>query len=161
MPTRAAFAVNSIRLWRKRMGLGRYPNMRELTITADCGGSNGARIRLWKVELQKFADEADLTLHVHHYPPGTSKWNKIEHRLFCHITQNWRGRPLESRLAVVELISATTTKTGLKVECALDERIYEKGIKVSNAEMQALAIEGEDFHPEWNYTIKPRSLNQT
>src|SRR5678816_876460 len=127
-----------------------------LTITADCGGSNGARVRLWKSELQKLADATRLTLHVHHYPPGTSKWNRIEHRLFCHITQNWRGRPLTDRLAVVELIGATTTKTGLKVECLLDERTYQKGIKVSDAEMQALDITGDAFHPEWNYTIKPR-----
>jgi Rhodopirellula transposase DDE domain len=135
----------------------RYPGMRELRITADCGGSNGARVRLWKVELQKLADTTGLTLHVNHYPPGTSKWNKIEHRLFCHITQNWRGQPLESRAAVIELIGQTTTKTGLKVECALDERTYEKGIRISKAEMHKLAIQGEAFHPEWNYTIKPRS----
>jgi len=152
----AQFAVQSIRTWRERMGLDRYPDMSELTITADCGGSNGARVRLWKVELQAFADETDLTIHVHHYPPGTSKWNRIEHRLFCHITQNWRGRPLTDRIAVVELIGATTTKAGLTVECALDERIYEKGIKVSNAQMAALDITGDTFHPEWNYTVKPR-----
>jgi len=152
----AAFAVQSIRTWRERMGLARYPNMRQLTITADCGGSNGARVRLWKVELQKLADETGLILNVHHYPPGTSKWNKIEHRLFCHITQNWRGRPLMDHVTIVETIGATTTKTGLKVECALDERVYQKGIKVSKAEMNSLAITGEDFHPEWNYTIKPR-----
>ena len=120
----AEFAVQSIRSWLDRMGSKRYPDARELTITADCGGSNGARVRLWKIELQKLADETGLTLRVHHYPPGTSKWNKIEHRLFCHITQNWRGRPLTSRMAVVELIGATTTKSGLKVESALDERIY-------------------------------------
>jgi hypothetical protein len=108
-----------------------------LTITADCGGSNGARVRLWKIELQKLADETGLVLHVHHYPPGTSKWNKIEHRLFCHITQNWRGRPLTDRLAVVELIAATTTKTGLKVESALDSHSYKKGIKISKAAMNA------------------------
>lgn len=152
----AEFAVQSIRTWRERMGLQRHPDMTELTITADCGGSNGARVRLWKVELQKLADETGLTLHVHHYPPGTSKWNKIEHRLFCHITQNWRARPLTDRIAVVELIGATTTKAGLKVECALDTRTYEKGIKVSDAEMEALDITGDAFHPEWNYTIKPR-----
>jgi hypothetical protein len=150
------FAVEAIRSWLGRMGRERYPKARELTITADCGGSNGARVRLWKVELQKLADETGLMLHVHHYPPGTSKWNKIEHRMFCHITQNWRGRPLADRLAIVELIGATTTKTGLKVECALDTRMYEKGIKVSNAEMQRLSLEGDEFHPEWNYTIKPR-----
>jgi hypothetical protein len=152
----AEFAVATIRSWLERMGRGRYPDMSELTITADCGGSNGARVRLWKVELQKFADESGLILHVLHYPPGTSKWNKIEHRLFCHITQNWRAKPLASRLAVVELIGATTTKAGLKVECALDERTYEKGIRIKNAEMQLLDIQGDAFHPEWNYTIKPR-----
>jgi hypothetical protein len=152
----AEFAVAAIRCWLERMGRERYPEAQELTITADCGGSNGARVRLWKIELQKLADATRLTLHVHHYPPGTSKWNKIEHRLFCHITQNWRGRPLTDRLAVVELIGATTTKAGLKVDCVLDERTYEKGIKVSDAEMAALDITGDAFHPEWNYTIKPR-----
>jgi len=157
----AEFAVQSIRSWLKRMGRLRYPKMRNLTITADCGGSNGARVRLWKVELQKLADETGLALHVHHYPPGTSKWNKVEHRLFCHITQNWRGRPLTDRMAIVELIGATTTKAGLTVECTLDERTYEKGIKVSNAEMARLNLTGDDFHPEWNYTIKPRRLGHT
>jgi len=157
----AEFAVEAIRTWLERMGRARYPRMRELTITADCGGSNGARVRLWKVELQKLADETALTLRVHHYPPGTSKWNKIEHRLFCHITQNWRGKPLTSRLAVVELIGATTTEAGLRVECALDERTYEKGIKVSAAEMEALDIRGDAFHPEWNYTVKPRRAPKT
>jgi hypothetical protein len=154
----AEFAVEAIRGWLGRMGRQRYPKARELTITADCGGSNGARVRLWKVELQKLADETELVLHVHHYPPGTSKWNKIEHRMFCHITQNWRGRPLTDRLAIVELIGATTTKAGLKVECALDTRTYEKGIKVSDTEMEMLNIAGDDFHPEWNYTIKPRLM---
>jgi hypothetical protein len=154
----AAFAVHSIRLWRERMGRRRYPQAGELTITADCGGSNGVRVRLWKVELQKLADETGLTLHVHHYPPGTSKWNKIEHRLFCRITQNWRGRPLTDRLSVVELIAATTTKTGLKVACALDERTYQKGVKVSDVDMDSLNVTGDEFHPEWNYTIKPRQL---
>ena len=154
----AEFAVQAIRAWRQHLGVQRYPDMSELTITADCGGSNGARVRLWKVELQKLADETDLTLHVHHYPPGTSKWNKIEHRMFCHITQNWRAKPLTSRVAVVELIGATTTKTGLKVKCVLDERTYEKGKKISKAEMATLAITGDAFHPEWNYTIKPRRL---
>ena len=153
----AEFAVQSIRCWLERMGRQRYPNARALTITADCGGSNGARVRLWKLQLQTLADETGLSIHVHHYPPGTSKWNRIEHRLFCHITQNWRGRPLTDRVAVVELIGATTTKTGLKVECALDMRTYEKGIKVSAAEMDSLDITGDTFHPEWNYTIKPRN----
>jgi Rhodopirellula transposase DDE domain len=152
----AEFAVQAIRRWLERMGWQRYPQARELTITADCGGSNGARVRLWKVELQKLADDTGLALHVHHYPPGTSKWNKIEHRLFCHITQNWRGRPLTDRVAMVELIGATTTKAGLKVECVLDTRTYEKGIKVRDAEMAVLDITGDPFHPEWNYTIKPR-----
>jgi len=152
----AEFAVQSIRCWLDRMGRRRYRHARELTITADCGGSNGARVRLWKIELQKLADETRLAIHVCHYPPGTSKWNKIEHRLFCHITQNWRGRPLTDRLAVVELISATTTKTGLKVESALDTRSYQKGIKVSKAAMKCLDITGDPFHPEWNYTIRPR-----
>ena len=150
------FAVNAIRTWIERIGAKRYPHMRELTITADCGGSNGARVRLWKVELQKLADESGLTLRVHHYPPGTSKWNRIEHRMFCHITQNWRGQPLESRMAVVKLIGATTTKTGLKVECALDERTYQKGIRIKKAEMKLLDIVGDAFHPDWNYAIKPR-----
>ena len=130
----AEFAVQSIRCWLKRMGRQRYPNARKLTVTADCGGSNGARVRLWKVELQKLANETGLVIHVHHYPPGTSKWNKIEHRLFCHITQNWRGRPLTDRFAVVELIGATTTKAGLRVESTLDTRTYQKGIKVGRAE---------------------------
>ena len=153
----AEFAVASIRQWLDRMGRKRYPEARELTITADCGGSNGARVRLWKVELQKLADETGLALNVHHYPPGTSKWNRIEHRLFCHITQTWRGRPLTDRRAVVELIAATTTKTGLTVESALDTRTYVKGIKVSDADMRALDINGDPFHPEWNYTIRPRA----
>ena len=152
----AQFAVQSIRTWRQRMGLARYPAMSERTITADCGGSNGARVRLWKAELQKFADETNLTLHVHHFPPGTSKWNKIEHRLFCHITQTWRSRPLLDHVTIVETIGATTTKAGLKVECEIDTRTYQKGIKISNAEMKALELIGDEFHPEWNYTIKPR-----
>src|SRR5208282_4817920 len=150
------FAVQSIRTWLDQMGRPRYAGMRELMITADCGGSNSARSRLWKVELQKLADEIAMPIKVCHYPPGTSKWNKIEHRLFCHITQNWRARPLTSRSAVVELIAATTTKKGLTVRCELDANTYEKGVKVSDAEMAALNIEGDVFHPEWNYTIKPR-----
>lgn len=152
----AEFAVQSIRTWLKRMGRQRYPEAHALTITADCGGSNGARVRLWKHALQVLADESGLVINIHHYPPGTSKWNRIEHRMFCHITQNWRGRPLTDRLAVVELIGATTTKAGLKVECALDEATYEKGVKVSDAEMAALHISADAFHPEWNYSIKPR-----
>ena len=152
----AEFAVASIRTWLERVGRARYSKMRELTITADCGGSNGNRLRLWRVELQNLADETGLTIKVRHYPPGTSKWNKIEHRLFCRITQNWRGRPLTDRATVIELIAATTTKTGLKVESVLDPRVYEKGIKVSNAEMKRLDVRGDAFHPEWNYSVIPR-----
>jgi hypothetical protein len=152
----AEFAVASIRTWIETIGRARYPNMRELTITADCGGSNGARVRLWKVELQKLADETNLTIKVRHYPPGTSKWNKIEHRLFCRITQNWRGRPLTDHATIIELIAATTTKIGLKVESALDTRVYEKGIKISDAEMKRLNILRDAFHPEWNYAVIPR-----
>ena len=151
----AQFSVNSIRRWLDLMGRERYPEMNQLMITADGGGSNGSRVRLFKVELQKLADETGLTLKVCHYPPGTSKWNKIEHRLFCHITQTWRGQPLTSRETVVELIASTTTKTGLTVRCELDTRTYPKGIKVSDAEMAALNIKGDTFHPEWNYTISP------
>jgi hypothetical protein len=156
----AQFAVNAIRRWLEKMGRERYPNANRLLITADCGGSNAARTRLWRTELQKFADETGLTLSVCHYPPGTSKWNRIEHRMFCHISQNWRARPLTSRLAIVELIAATTTKTGLKVACELDTNQYAKGIKIKNAEMRALAIKGDSFHPEWNYTISPRSQHR-
>jgi hypothetical protein len=152
----AQFSVNSIRRWLDVMGRERYPDADRLMITADGGGSNGSRVRLFKVELQKLADETGLTLQVCHFPPGTSKWNKIEHRLFCHITQTWRGKPLTSRLAVIELIAATTTKTGLQVRCELDTRAYPKGIRVSDAEMDALNIQGDPFRPEWNYTIAPR-----
>lgn len=152
----AQFSVNSIRRWLDVMGRERYPDMNQLMITADGGGSNGSRVRLFKVELQNLADETGLTLQVCHYPPGTSKWNKIEHRLFCHITQNWRGKPLTTRETVVELIASTTTRTGLTVRCELDKRSYPKGIKVSDAEMATLNIKGHVFHPEWNYTLSPR-----
>jgi hypothetical protein len=151
----AQFAVNSIRRWLDVMGRERYPGMNRLMITADGGGSNGSRVRLFKVELQKLADETGLDLQVCHYPPGTSKWNKIEHKLFCHITQTWRGKPLISRQTVVELIASTTTKTGLTVRCELDTRTYPKGLKVSDEEMATLNIKGDTFHPEWNYTISP------
>jgi Rhodopirellula transposase DDE domain len=153
----AEFAVNSIHRWREAMGRARYPASNQLMITADGGGSNGSRVRLWKLKLQELADATGLTLLVCHYPPGTSKWNKIEHRMFCHITQNWRGRPLTSRLAVVDLIGATTTNSGLQVRCELDTNTYVKGIKVSDAQMATLNIKGDPFHPEWNYTIAPRS----
>ena len=152
----AQFAVNSIRCWLDTMGRARYPGMNQLMITADGGGSNGSRVRLFKIELQRLAQETGLTIRVCHYPPGTSKWNKIEHRLFCHITQTWRGKPLVSRETVVELIASTTTRTGLVVRCELDTRDYPKGIKVSDEEMDTLNIEGDAFHPEWNYTISPR-----
>ena len=202
----AQFAVNSIRRWLDTMGRERYPDMKQLMITADGGGSNGSRVRLFKIELQRLALETGLTIRVCHYPPGTSKWNKIEHRLFCHITQTWRGRPLVSRETVVELIASTTTRTGLVVRCELDTGDYPKGIKViptrlrvdpcrmgqrgsvfvfvwraaagqpgaqyqpvlrmegssstrvgiSDEEMDTLNIEGDAFHPEWNYTISPK-----
>lgn len=152
----AEFAVNAIEAWHAQVGRMRYPRSPRLLITADCGGSNGVRVRLWKRELQRLADATGLTIQVSHYPPGTSKWNKIEHRLFCHISQTWRGKPLVSHLAVVELIAATTTTAGLTVDCVLDPRRYAKGIKVSDAEMASLNIQGDEFHPEWNYTISPR-----
>jgi hypothetical protein len=138
------------------MGRERYPDMNQLMITADGGGSNGSRVRLFKVERQNLADETGLTLQVCHYPPGTSKWNKIEHRIFCHITQTWRGRPRTSRQTVVDLIASTTTRTGLTVRCELDTRTYPNGIKVSDDEMETLNIKGNTFYPEWNYTISPR-----
>ena len=152
----AQFSVNSIRRWLDIMGRERYPAMNQLMITADGGGSNGSRVRLFKLELQKLADETGLVLKVCHYPPGTSKWNKIEHRLFCHITQTWRGKPLVSRETVVELIAATTTTAALTVRCELDTRNYPKGIKVTDGQMATLNINGDIFHPEWNYTISPR-----
>src|SRR3954469_6742771 len=155
----AEFAVNAIRSWFNKKGRDLYPAASRLMITADCGGSNGARVRLWKRELQDLADQTGLTISVCHFPPGTSKWNKIEHRLFFHITQNWRGRPLISHAAVVDLIAATTTTSGLIVDCVLDTNTYAKGIKVSKAEMATLDIQGNDFHPEWNYTIAPRSTS--
>jgi len=151
----AQFAVNSIRRWLDVMGRERHPACDRLMITADGGGSNGSRVRLFKVELQKLADETGLALQVCRYPPGTSKWNKIERRLFRHITQTWRGKPLTRRPAVVELIAATTTTAGLTVRCELDTRTYPKGIKVSDAKMAALNLTGNAFHPEWNYTISP------
>jgi len=156
----AEFAVHSIGLWWQEMGRARYPDATQILITADGGGSNGSRVRLWKRELQRLADEIGLAISVCHYPPGTSKWNKIEHRLFCHITQNWRGKPLESRMAIVELIGATTTTTGLTVRCELDTKMYEKGIKVSVEEFNSLNLRRNAFHPEWNYTISPRTSRE-
>jgi hypothetical protein len=151
----AAFAVESIRRWWYRLGQARYPGATCLTITADCGGSNGVQVRLWKRELQRFANETGLTVTVAHLPPGTSKWNKIEHRLFAFITMNWRGKPLVSHQVIVQLISATTTETGLKVCCELDANLYPKGIKVSDREMHAINITRDEFHGKWNYTISP------
>ncbi len=151
----AAFAVESIRRWWRRLGQQRYPQARRLLITADCGGSNGARLRLWKVELQKLARELGLEISVCHLPPGTSKWNKIEHRLFSFISQNWRGKPLTDLATIISLISATTTSTGLKVYCELDTNTYPKGIKVSDAEIKALDIKRAEFQGEWNYTLIP------
>lgn len=153
----AEFAVESIRRWWKEMGRPRYPKAGRLLITADCGGSNGYRVRLWRLELQKLADELNLTIQVCHFPPGTSKWNKIEHRMFCHITNNWRGRPLVSREVVVNLIGSTTTDTGLQIRCQLDGNSYEAGIKVTDEELANLAIERDEFHGEWNYRLRPRS----
>jgi hypothetical protein len=155
----ASFAVNSIRRWWNVMGRQRYPEAKKLTITADGGGSNGSRVRLWKRELQTLANELGIEITVHHLPPGTSKWNKIEHRLFSFITQNWRGRPLVSYLTIVQLIAATTTETGLKVRCEIDANTYPKGVKVEDDEMEALNIHRHEFHGEWNYTIRPHNLN--
>jgi transposase len=152
----AQFAVNSIRSWWQHLGRERYPDASTLTITADCGGSNGNRTRLWKIELQRLADETGLAIQVLHFPPGTSKWNKIEHRLFSFISMNWRAKPLVSREVIIDLISATTTKTGLKVYARLDGSSYPAKIKVSDAELAQVQLERHSFHPEWNYRIKPR-----
>lgn len=152
----AEFAVEAIRRWWKRLGKKRYQDARRLLITADSGGSNGNRNRLWKYELQKLADHTGMVIEVCHYPPGTSKWNKIEHRLFCHITRNWRGVPLESHQVVVNLVGSTRTGEGLEVHCTLDEASYEKGRKISDAEMDELKIKRNAFHGDWNYEIHPR-----
>ena len=155
------FAVNGVRLWLDRMGRDRYPTASRLMITADGGGSSGSRLPLWKVALQDLADETGLTIQVCHYPAETSKWNKIEHWLFCHMTPNWRGTPLVSVLVAIELIANTTTKTGLTVRCELDSNAYEKGIKVTDEEMAALNITPDAFHPEWNYEIARRNQRMT
>jgi hypothetical protein len=152
----AYFAAATIRRWWQKMGAARFPQAKGILITADGGGSNGVRTRLWKVALQGLADELGLALSVCHFPPGTSKWNKIEHRLFCHITQNWRGRPLVSREAIVSLIGKTTTEAGLRVEAELDTNDYPTGIKVTDEELAALQLKRAAFHGEWNYTISPR-----
>ena len=151
----AQFAVASIRRWWNEMGAARFPRARKLMITADGGGSNSSRNRLWKVSLQELADETGIPLYVCHFPPGTSKWNKIEHRLFCFITKNWRGRPLECHQTIVQLISNTTTDAGLIVRAALDPTEYETGIKVSDDELARVNLKRATFHGEWNYTIRP------
>jgi hypothetical protein len=153
----AAFAVESIRRWWRRMGRRRYPAARRLLITADCGGSNGARVRLWKIELQKLANQTGLAITLAHHPPGTSKWNCIEHRMFAFISQNWRGKPLLSHQVIVQLIAATRTATGLAISCAIDAGRYPKGAKISDNQLAALNIKYDAFHPDWNYTILPQN----
>ena len=151
----AQFAVATIRPWWRQMGRRMYPKARSLLITADSGGSNGVRVRLWKWKLHRFANATGLTIHVHHLPPGTSKWNKIEHRLFSFISQNWRGRPLLTRAAIVNLIAGTQTKTGLKVHCVLDRQEYSKAVKVTDEQMARIKLLPHSFHGDWNYTIRP------
>lgn len=153
----ASFAVNAIRRWWHSMGQARYPAARSLLVTADCGGSNGARVRLWKRELQRLATELGLTITVCHLPPGTSKWNKVEHKLFSFITQNWRGKPLINYQTIVQLIAATTTRTGLNVKAEIDHASYPAGIKVTDQEMAAINLTAHAFHGEWNYTITPKT----
>jgi hypothetical protein len=153
----AAFAAQSIRRWWESMGTEAYPGARRLLITADSGGSNGVRVRLWKTELQKLADETGMAISICHLPPGTSKWNKIEHRLFSFISQNWRGKPLVSHEVIVNLIAATRTRTGLQVRAEVDRGKYPKGIKVSDQEVASLRIRLDEFHGEWNYTLLPRT----
>jgi len=159
----AAFAVGTIRRWWYSMGQPLYPEAQRLLITADGGGSNGYRVRLWKLELQKLAVETGLSIMVCHLPlpPGTSKWNKIEHRLFSFITQNWRGKPLISHEAIVSLIAATKTTTGLRVRCELDTAKYPKGVRVTDVDLAGINLHRDDFHGEWNYTISPRSENRS
>jgi hypothetical protein len=157
----AEFAVQTIRTWWRNVGAKRYPNAKFLTITADGGGSNGSRVRLWKYELQRLADELSIDIHVHHLPPGTSKWNKIEHRLFSFISMNWRAKPLVSYQVIIDLISATTTRSGLSVQCELDKTAYPKGIVVSDDDMARVNILRDEFHGEWNYTIQPNAKRQS
>jgi len=151
----AEFAVETLRRWWEKMGCTRYPGATELLVTADGGGSNGARVRLWKVALQRLADLTGLRLSVCHVPPGTSQWNKIEHRMFSHISMNWRGKPLISHEVIVNLIAATTTRTGLRIAAEIDTHVYPKGIQVTDEELEKIHIERADFHGEWNYTIRP------
>ena len=152
------FAVASIRQWWKMMGEDAYPDADHLFITADAGGSNGYRARAWKLELQRFADDSGLRIRVSHFPPGTSKWNKIEHRLFCHITQNWRGKPLRTFETIVDLIGNTRTAAGLRVRAKLDRRKYRTGVAITHAQMRDLVLRPNKFHGEWNYELQPRKL---
>ena len=151
----AEFAGGSIKRWWRKMGSCEYPNANKLLIVADVGGSNGSRSRLWKIALQKLANETGLSISVCHFPPGTSKWNKIEHRMFSHISQNWRGKPLVSREVMVNLIGNTTTQAGLKIKAHLDKKKYKIGIKVSDKELAEINLEKNEFHGEWNYNIGP------
>jgi len=153
----AAFAVQSLRSFWNEVGQQQYPKAKRLLISADGGGSNGSRVRLWKWELQQLADETGLCITVCHLPPGTSKWNKIEHRLFAWISQNWRGKPLTNYAVILKLIAATTTEAGLTVQCQLDTNLYPAGRKISDEEMATLSIQPDSFHGEWNYTILPRT----
>ena len=151
----AEFAVESIKRWWYEMGAETYPNADTIYITADAGGSNGSRVRLWKTSLQNLANELNMNLKISHFPPGTSKWNKIEHRLFSFVSKNWRGRPLESLAVIVNLISSTTTDTGLTVKCVVDYNEYKKGIDVSDEELASVNLFEDDFHGDWNYSILP------
>ena len=153
----ATFAVETLRRWWRHMGRPLYPDARRLLITADGGGSNGSRNRLWKLEVQRLADELGLAISVAHFPPGTSKWNKIEHRMFCHITQNWRGRPLVSHQVIVKLIAATSTGAGLTIRSDLDDHRDPLGVKVTEDQIESLALRRDPFHGEWNYTLSPRT----
>ena len=155
----AEFAVETIRQWWQRMGAPSYPEAQQLLITADAGGSNGYRTRLWKQQLQKLADKTGLEITVCHFPPGTSKWNKIEHRMFCHITENWRGRPLVSLEVIVNLIANTKTEKGLTIQVGLDSKSYPKGLTVGELEMAEIKLQPAEFHGEWNYTISPKTMN--
>ena len=154
----ADFAVESIRRWWNQMGHVRFPEAEPLLITADAGGSNGYRLKAWKVELARLAEETGLDITVCHYPPGTSKWNRIEHRMFSFITMNWRGKPLTSLRTIIELISATTTQTGLTIQADYDPNWYATGVKITNAQLAAVPLEPHDFHGEWNYTITAQSI---
>lgn len=151
----AEFAVETLRRWWEKMGRVRYPAATEVLVTADGGGSNGSRVRLWKVALQRLANETGLRITVGHFPPGTSKWNKIEHRMFSHISMNWRGKPLVSHEVIVNLIASTTTRTGLKIEAEMDRNLYPKGLRVTDEELEKINMQKADFHGEWNYTILP------